>query len=287
MGDTMNTGKTKNLGIIGFPIEHSLSPVLQNAALAAADLDYTYIAMPVQSAQLCHAVDGLKALGFCGINVTIPHKTAIIPLLDSIDENARMIGAVNTVVNKNGKLVGYNTDVIGFTEGLIHHGFQAAGRNAVLLGAGGAARSVVWGLIKSGIRSISIGVRNADKARPLLESFGTHAAMQVFTWEDPSFEQELAKADLLVNTTPLGMYPKVDAAPPVPWEQLKPDAFVYDIIYTPWETKFLQLAKQHGHPVLNGTEMLVGQGAAAFKLWLGQNADVQIMTKALRNALKA
>ena len=283
----MNTGKTKNLGIIGFPIEHSLSPVLQNAALEAAGLDYTYIAMPVQAEQLGQAVDGLKALGFSGVNVTIPHKTAIMALLDSVDEGARMIGAVNTVVNRCGKLFGYNTDVIGFTEGLKNHGFQAAGRRAALLGAGGAARSVVWGLIKSGIKRISIGVRNVEKARPLMESFGAYASMQLFPWEDASFAQELSNADLLVNTTPLGMYPKTEAVPPVQWERLKKDAFVYDIIYTPEKTKFLQLAEQHGHPILNGTEMLVGQGAAAFKLWLEKDADVQVMTDALRNALKA
>ncbi len=260
---------------------------MQNAALEAAGLDYTYIAMPVQPRYLRSAVQGLKALGFCGINVTIPHKTTIMPLLDCVDENARMIGAVNTVVNKNGQLFGYNTDVIGFIEALRHHGFQAADRRAVLLGAGGAARSIVLGLIKSGIKRIAIGVRNVEKARPLLESFGTYVDIQLFPWKDQAFIQELSGADLLINATPLGMYPKIDAAPPVQWECLKNNVFVYDIIYTPEKTQFLQMAEQHGHSILNGTEMLVGQGAAAFKLWLGKEADVKVMTSALREALKA
>jgi shikimate dehydrogenase len=156
----MLTGTTKNLGVMGWPIAHSLSPVLQNAAIAKAGLDYVYTSLPVRPEQLAAAVTGLKALQFRGWNVTIPHKSAIMPLLDAIDEDARIIGAVNTVVNDGGKLTGYNTDVIGFIQALLDRGFDPAGKEVVLLGAGGAARAVVWGLIKAGTKVIHIGVRS-------------------------------------------------------------------------------------------------------------------------------
>ena len=139
----MIKGTTKNLGVMGWPIAHSLSPVLQNAAIAAADLDYTYMALPVKPEALAAAVNGLKALQFRGFNVTIPHKTAIMPLLDEIDEDARIIGAVNTVVNDDGKLTGYNTDVTGFIDAMLAREFNPKAKEVVLLGAGGAARAVV------------------------------------------------------------------------------------------------------------------------------------------------
>ena len=281
----MFTGKTKNLGVIGNPIVHSLSPVLQNAALACAGLDYAYIAMPVQSSALADAVQGIRALGFRGVNVTIPHKTAIMPLLDAIDEDARMIGAVNTVVNNDGHLTGYNTDVLGFMDALLEKGFMPEGKTAVLLGAGGAARAVIWGLLKHKVARICIGVRNPGKVQPLVEAFEQYAAIDVFHWESEAFQKVLSETDLLVNTTPLGMYPQVEAMPPVDWTCVAVRALVYDIIYTPGKTRFLQQAEQHGHKILNGEHMLAGQGAAAFELWTGQKADLAVMMEALRRAL--
>ena len=281
----MFTGKTKNLGVMGWPIAHSFSPALHNAALAAAGLDYAYIALPVEPAALADAVRGLRSLGFRGVNVTIPHKTAIMEYLDRIDEDARRIGAVNTVVNEGGRLCGYNTDVLGFIDAMKARGFAPAGQQAVVLGAGGAARAVLWGLIKEKVSSISIGVRNVEKARPLAEEFGEFIPMQLFDWQQAEFTQALEQAGLLVNTTPLGMYPKVDAAPPVDWRHVAAKAFVYDIIYTPGQTKFLRQAAENGNPTLNGEGMLAGQGAAAFALWTGQPADINVMKAALRQAL--
>lgn len=281
----MYTGNTKNLGVIGDPILHSLSPVMHNQALLAANLDYVYIAMQVKSHVLTEAVNGLRSLNFRGFNVTIPHKTNILPLLDTLDEDAQAIGAVNTVVNDNGCLKGYNTDVFGFVSALEKHGFSIAGKKVVVLGAGGAARAVIWGLIKQHAARLTIGVRNPDKAADLVTYFRKYMDIRLFHWQQESFTAELVQADLLVNTTPLGMFPHGDAMPPVPWEQLNPAAFVYDIIYTPTKTLFLQKAAEYGHPILNGEEMLVGQGAAAFKLWTGQEPSAEVMLTALQTTL--
>ena len=282
----MLTGTTKNLAVIGWPIAHSLSPVLQNAAIEKAGIDYVYTALPVKPEDLSSAVNGLKALQFRGWNVTIPHKTAIMELLDEIDEDARIIGAVNTVVNDAGHLKGFNTDVTGFIQALRDKGFDPEDKTVVLLGAGGAARAVVWGLLKAGAQAIRIGVRTPAKVQPLVEEFRQYGTITVKHWESEAFAAELSTADLLVNTTPLGMTPQVEAMPPVDWSNVKADAFVYDIIYTPAETLFLREAREKGHPTLNGEGMLAGQGAAAFEKWTGVKPDVELMKNKLREALK-
>ena len=171
----MLTGKTGNLGVMGWPIAHSLSPAMQNAALAKAGIDYVYTALPVEPVHLAAAVAGLRALRFRGWNVTIPHKQAVIDLLDEIDEDAQIIGAVNTVVQENGRLMGFNTDVVGFLAGLAGAGFSLAQKRVVLLGAGGAARAVLWGLIKSGASRVAIGVRHPEKAEMLRQAFSPRA----------------------------------------------------------------------------------------------------------------
>lgn len=286
----MFTGKTKNVGVIGYPIEHSLSPVLQNAAIEKAELDYAYIAMPVKPEDLRDAVRGMRALGFRGINVTIPHKTEIMQYLDEIDEDAKIIGAVNTVVNTDGYLKGYNTDVIGSIDALYHHDVEIKGMHVVLFGAGGAARAIIWGLLKAGAAQVTLGVRNVPKVQPVAEYFSNFLkegqSLKLFNWNDEGFEEFLKTADILINTTPLGMAPKVDAAPPVKWEAVKPGAFAYDIIYTPAKTRFLKDAEAHGCAILNGEEMLAGQGAAAFKLWTDVEPELSVMTEALRKALE-
>lgn len=281
------TGTTQNLGVMGWPIRHSLSPVLQNAALEKAGLDYVYVALPVPPEKLRTAVAGLQAMGFAGWNVTIPHKQAIMPLLDEIDEDARIIGAVNTVIHKDGRLIGHNTDVTGFLLPFKRRGIDLRGKKVALLGAGGAARAVIWGLLREGVSSLAIGVRNPRKAEPLIEEFAPYGILHIHHWEDEAFREELGEADLLVNTTPLGMTPHTDGMPPVVWQDLKASAIVYDIIYTPAHTRFLREAAAHGHTILNGEEMLAGQGAAAFALWTGQEADLDCMLTALRAELSS
>lgn len=281
------SGATKNLGVIGWPIVHSLSPAMQTAAIRAAGVDYAYIAMPVRPEALPQAVQGLRSLGFRGFNVTIPHKTAVIDCIDEIDEDARRIGAVNTVVNENGKLLGRNTDVLGFLQGLARCGAAIQNHKAVILGAGGAARAVVWGLIREKAEKITVGVRDAEKAKAALADFSQLADIEVCSWRDGRFETALGEADILVNTTPLGMSPKIDEVPPVNWNHVRPEAFVYDIIYTPERTRFLREAEARGHLVLNGASMLVGQGAEAFAMWTGIRPDEAVMEKALLDSLRA
>ncbi|MCF2584655.1 shikimate dehydrogenase [Mitsuokella multacida] len=281
----MIKGTTKNLGVMGWPIAHSLSPVLQNAAIEEAGLDYVYISLPVPPEKLKEAVAGLRAMQFTGWNVTIPHKQAIMAELDAVDEDARIIGAVNTVVNRDGHLTGYNTDCIGFMQPLAQQGFLPKGKEATILGAGGAARAVIWGLLRAKVKRITLGVRNPAKAARLAEEFAAYGEIQVLHWEDSAFAEHLAVTDLLVNTTPLGMYPHVEGMPPVDWTKLKKDALVYDIIYTPERTRFLSEAQAHGHAIINGEGMLAGQGEAAFTLWTGVAPDLALMKRALREEL--
>ena len=281
----MFTGKTKNLAVIGSPIEHSLSPAMQNAALCAAGLDFAYIALPVSPEALGDAVRGLRALGFCGFNVTIPHKAAILPLLDEVSEAARAVGAVNTVVQEAGRLKGFNTDVEGFLDALEARDFSPQGKAVVLFGAGGAARAALYGLLQAGAASVTLGVRNCEKARPLVQEFGQYGEVRVFDWHEKAFAAAVEEAALVVNTTPLGMAPQTAAMPPVPWEAVRARTFFYDIIYTPQQTEFLARAAALGCPTLNGEAMLVGQGAAAFSLWTGVKPDFAVMMSALRAVL--
>lgn len=282
----MITGQTRNFGVIGHPIGHSLSPAMQNAGIRAAGLDCVYIAMPVRETELRQAVEGLKALGFEGFNVTIPHKQAVMAYLDEIDADARMIGAVNAVAIHDGRLIGYNTDMTGFLQGMHKHGFSPQGKNAVLLGAGGAARAIIWGLVKEGVQSLTIGVRNVPKVQAVAEYFRPHMDIHVLDWQSEAFGQRLQEAQLLINSTPLGMAPHVDAMPPVDFGLVSREAFVYDIIYTPAETMFLRRAREHGCRTLNGEEMLVGQGAEAFRIWTGHHLPTEPMAQALRQCLE-
>ena len=277
---------TKNLGIIGYPIGHTLSPVMQMAAIKAADLDYSYIAIPVQQGKLIPAVEGLRSLGFRGWNVTIPLKSLITNTLDSLDADAKMIGAVNTVVNDGGRLTGYNTDVNGFLAALSEVQFMPDECNAVVLGAGGAARAVIWGLCKRNAGHIAVGVRNPEKYKAIIEDFKVFDEIDIFHWESEEFKDQMQQADILINTTPLGMMPDIDEMPPVDVSLLPEGALVYDIIYTPAKTKFLAKAEELGYPILNGMTMLLYQGVEAFRLFTGVEPDEKVMLEALKDALK-
>jgi shikimate dehydrogenase len=213
----MITGNTKKVGIIGWPVGHSMSPAMHNAAFSKAQLDYVYVPLAVQPGQLKEAVAGLKALGFVGANVTIPYKVEIMAYLDEIDCSARRVGAVNTIVVKNGRCVGYNTDAQGFVQALKHYNIAIEGQQAVLLGAGGAARAVISGLLDAGIKSIAIGARNYQKAEEFLADF---PGLTVFNWQDALFIERLGQCDILINCTPLGMAPRLEETPPVVWTKL-------------------------------------------------------------------
>ena len=282
----MITGKTKLLGVIGAPIGHSLSPIIQNAALHAAGLDYVYAALPVRPAALVSAVYGLRDAGLAGFNVTIPFKTEILSLMDALSEDARRIRAINTVViEEDGSLVGHNTDVTGFLAGLTEHGISPAGKRVVLIGAGGAARAALWGLLRSNVSSVAFGVRNAAKGAALAADFATDGDVRAVCFDDPAFAAALHSADIVVQTTPMGMTPHTEEMPPVDMAALHPSAVVYDLIYTPAETRFLREARALGCETINGETMLVAQGAEAFHLWTGVCPDMELMKNVLREEL--
>ena len=281
----MITGKTRLLAVIGAPIGHSLSPIIQNAALHAAGLDYVYAALPVRADALASAVRGLRDAGIAGFNVTIPFKTEIIPLLDALGEDARRIQAVNTVVIEDGRMVGHNTDVAGFHAGFAERGIALTGKKAVLIGAGGAARAALWGLLRSGVSSVAIGVRSVEKGAALAADFAADGDVRAVSFDDAAWIAACSDADLVVQTTPLGMTPHTEEMPPVDAAMINPSAVVYDLIYTPAETRFLREARAQGCETINGETMLVAQGAEAFHLWTGIRPDVELMKRVLREEL--
>ena len=198
----------------------------------------------------------------------------------------KKIGAVNAVAIQDGFMTGYNTDVVGFLQGMHNHGFSPAGKHAVLLGAGGAARAIIWGLIKEGVASLTIGVRNVVKAQAVADYFRPYMQIQVMDWQSWEFRRMLVQSQLLINSTPLGMEPNTLTLHPIDWAAVPAGIFVYDIIYTPAETMFLRMAREHGCQTLNGEEMLVGQGAEAFRIWTGHQLPTEPMAQALRKCLE-
>jgi shikimate dehydrogenase len=283
------TGTTQILGVIGDPVSHSLSPVMHNAALARLGADYVYVALPVAAQDLATAIAGFAAVGVRGFNVTIPHKQAVVPLLVEVTAEARAVGAVNTVWRTEQGWAGTNTDVAGFVAPLRAMP-DWAGKTALVLGNGGAARAVVAGCGQLGMTQVQVVGRSPEKLRAFEASWPEIAegvSPTVHPWQ--ALPQLLPTADLIVNTTPLGMGAAA-AQTPLTVEELAlaPDrAVVYDLIYTPRPTWLLALAQQRGLVALDGLEMLVQQGAAALELWLGQPVPVHTMRQALEDWLAA
>ncbi|MBN3879697.1 shikimate dehydrogenase [Nostoc sp. JL23] len=284
------TGKTKLLGVIGHPVEHSLSPVMHNAAIAQLGLDYIYLPFPIEPQNLEVAIAGFAAVGVVGFNVTIPHKQAIIPLLSEITPLAQTIGAVNTVSRQNNKWVGTNTDIEGFIAPLqTTYKQDWSQKVAVILGNGGAAIAVVAGCIQLGFAQIHVVGRNMQRLQEFRNSWSNSTLaekFQVHQWEE--LPKLIPQANLLVNTTPIGMYPKVDESPLSVEEiaNLPTGAIAYDLIYIPKPTQFLQQAEKQGAIAIDGLEMLVQQGVAALKIWLHlETLPVEVMRQALQNHL--
>lgn len=278
-------GTTKVVGLLGWPVEHSMSPAMHNAAFREAGLNYTYVPFPVQPEHLAKAVDAIRALNLAGANVTIPHKVAVMQYLDEIDEDAQKIGAVNTIVNVQGRLVGYNTDGQGFIRSLAEQGIGVKAAKVVLLGAGGAARAVVEALLSAGAASVTIAARSGDKANHLAGHYSSPAVTGI-DWQSDVLTRRLAECDLLINATPLGMAPAVEKIPPVNWPALASQTIVCDLIYNPLMTRFLQQAKERGHQVVTGEGMLAGQGALAFQIWTKTAAPYDVMAGNLLQQLK-
>ncbi len=282
------TGKTKLLGIIGDPVEHSLSPVMHNAAIANLGLDYIYVPFPVKG-DLEKAIAGFTATGLVGFNITIPHKQKIIPLLTEISDDAANIGAVNTVWRTESGWKGTNTDAVGFIAPLKAMSRDWTQMTPVILGNGGAARAVIAGLTNLGCSEIHVVGRNADKLARFYQSW-SHATnissiLKIHNWDNLS--SLIPAADLLINTTPIGMSPHIDASPVDEslMQKLKTDAIAYDLIYTPNPTQFLKLARDRGATAIDGLEMLLQQGVAALEIWLEQPVPVDVMRDSLKEYL--
>jgi len=289
-------GRTQLVGLIGWPVEHSLSPAMHNAAFAALGLNWRYVPMPVRPGQVEAAIRGLAALGFRGVNVTVPHKQAVMAVCDTLADNAQQIGAVNTVLVERRTdglpgIHGHNTDDQGFVRALQHSDFGSTeGWHAVIVGAGGAARAVVYGLLAMDCAEVIVLNRTWERARSLVAELSRHSdwaphlQAQAFTSE--ALMECARKADLLVNATSVGMLPHVD-------ESIWPDIVslpghltVVDLVYNPPETRLLQQARQAGARPIGGLEMLVQQGTLAFELWTGLAPPVEVMRVACEQALR-
>ncbi|AGT32862.1 shikimate 5-dehydrogenase [Geobacillus genomosp. 3] len=271
-------------GLIGFPVGHSLSPLMHNDAFARLGIPARYHLFSVKREQVGEAIAGVRALGIAGVNVTIPHKMAVIPFLDDIDDHARRIGAVNTIVNENGRLVGYNTDGPGYVRALEEEMEVALdGKRILLIGAGGGARGIYFSLLSTAAERIDIANRTIEKAEQLVRSGEGEGRSAFFSLAEA--ERRVAEYDIMINTTSVGMHPKEDEQP-LSLEGLRPGTIVSDIIYNPLETKWLKEAKARGARVQNGVGMLVYQGALAFEKWTGQWPDVKRMKQLVTAQLR-
>ncbi len=288
------TGKTKVIGIFGDPVEHSLSPLLHNAVINELGLDMVYVPWRVRTAMLEDAVTAVRALGLAGVNLTIPHKEKVLPYLDKLDVEAEIIGAVNTVVNNDGILIGYNTDGDGLAMSLHkEHGFSPAGKKITIIGAGGAARGIAASMAMQGAKQIYIANRTPLKAVKLAREFSdrmvnTAAGRKTFFigigFEAGELKKILKDTDLLVNASSAGMGGMNNLD--LPLRALSKEAVVSDIVYKPVQTKLLTDAADIGLRIENGLGMLACQGAMAFSLWTGQEPPVEIMRKVLDKEVK-
>ena len=279
MSSGVISGKTKVCGVIGDPIEHTMSPVMHNVAFSELGLDYVYVAFRVKGEELDKAIEGMKALDIAGLNVTIPHKVTVIPLLDELDPLAEKIGAVNTIVNNGGFLKGYNTDAMGFLQTLLDKGVEPEGENVVVLGAGGASRAISFILAERGANLVILNrIEELDWAEELAQQISRVFRKEVKAWElsELNLSTALDKADVLVNATSVGMIPNT-AGTPVPLKLLRPGLVVFDIVYNPTATRLLREANQAGAKTAGGLNMLAWQGALAFEMWTGQKAPVDLM----------
>lgn len=280
-------GTTKLVGLIGWPVNHSLSPQMHNAAFADKGLDFCYVAFPVMPAALKEAVRGLRALGIVGANVTIPHKEKVLAYLDEASSEAQAIGAVNTILIDEDRLLGYNTDAMGFLTSLEQEAkVQLEGTRVVVIGAGGAGRAVSVAVAFARVGEIVLTDIVKDKAERLvatLQAVRPEVKSRALVHNSEQFAEYVKSADIVVNATPLGMRPD-DPAPLDP-ALLSKKTFVCDVIYIPAETTLLRAAREKGCRTLNGSGMLVHQGAAAFKIWTGVEPNIALMRGVVTKAL--
>jgi shikimate dehydrogenase len=273
----MSGNQTKLFCLIGDPVEHSLSPKMINAAFREMGKDCVYLAFRVRKEDLGITIKGLKALGFLGCNVTIPHKVSVKEHLDRIDESARLSGAVNVISNSAGELIGYNTDGAGALKALEAGGRRLSGAKVLILGYGGAARGVAFEIAQKGNPAeLAISGRSLSKALSLAREVSALAPAHAI----PLSGCREARADIIINCTPVGMWPKINVSL-LKAEDLGANCTVMDLVYTPPETELMRLARLRGCKIISGLEMLVQQGARAFEIWLGEPAPIDVMRRAL------
>ena len=276
---TSITAKTMVLCVIGHPIEHSMSPTMHNAAIQDLELDYVYIAYDIHPNNLEKAVQGFKALNITGINVTIPHKETIMKYLDEIDPVAQKIGAINTIKKENDCLKARNTDALGGKQALKDAGCKTQGKNILFLGSGGVSRALCYVLaeeVNKIVLTDIIEARAVALAKEIKATTGVN--IDGFASKDQVLKQKINDIDILINATPIGMYPKVNDTP-ISKEFLHSDLFVFDVVYNPLETQLMKDATKIGCRTLGGLDMLVNQGATAFEWWTGKKPNSTLMKK--------
>ncbi|MDD5434217.1 MAG: shikimate dehydrogenase [Nitrospira sp.] len=280
------TGKTKVVGIIGWPVSHSLSPVMHNAAFDYLGLDYCYVPFAIEPGCLKEAMEAVPALNIVGLNVTVPHKEKVLNYISELSEESRMIGAVNTLKVAGHRLIGYNTDGLGFANSLKEAGYPLAKHSLLILGSGGAAKAVAFQSAAEGVKEIIIANRTVSKAVSLktqLAGYFPLLKIEVTGITYNELSRVTDKVDAIVNTTSVGLA-GVDESP-IPGELLHKGLFICDLIYNPSETTLLKYAKEAGCRYINGLGMLVHQGAASFRLWTGIEPPIEIMRRAVEAAL--
>ncbi|PKL73456.1 MAG: shikimate dehydrogenase [Methanobacteriales archaeon HGW-Methanobacteriales-2] len=281
----MITGKTGLVGIMGDPVEHSLSPTMHNAAFELLKLDYVYVPFHVKRGNLSPAMEGARNMGIKGLNLTIPHKIEVIKYLDELEGVAELIGAVNTVKFTENHVVGYNTDGFGAVKA-IEEKKPIKGKKIIILGAGGAARAISFQLILNGVGEVLIANRTQEKACNLKDELTETSNTSVDCLElGDELSLELEDADVLINTTPVGMYPHHNDEPVVKADRMHADLLVNDIVYNPLETGLLREASKVGAQVVHGTKMLIYQGVEAFRIWTGVTPPVEVFETVLMREL--
>ncbi len=275
-------GSTQLTCIIGSPVDHSKSPYMHNLAFEKLGLDYAYMAFDIKEGSLKQGVDGLRTLNVRGFNITMPHKQEVMKYLDKIEEDAKLIGAVNTVLNNNGKLIGYNTDGKGFIKSLEERNVKYIDEKIVIIGAGGAAKAIAIELALKGVENIVIVNRTLEKAEAISHTINKNiegSESRSLVLDEKLLKEELKDASILINTTSVGMGDSIDKNIIKNEDTLDKDLFVADLIYNPVKTKFLSMAEEKGCRIMNGLDMLVYQGALVFKIWTGADMPVEVMKK--------
>ncbi|QHW30489.1 shikimate dehydrogenase [Paenibacillus rhizovicinus] len=285
MGNNVDS-HTVLYSVIGDPIRHSKSPIMMNRAFRECGINGIYTAFHITADRLGDFVAGVRAMGIRGVNVTIPHKLDIMPLLDEIHESAQAIGAVNTIVNDGGRLTGYNTDGIGYVRSLKEEArSDLSGARVLIVGAGGATRGILYALAREGVASVTISNRTVARAQELADAFGGQGPSIRAIGQD-ELQAACADSDIIINTTSIGMYPNVDATP-LDCSWLRPGTIASDLIYNPLTTRFLEEAKAQGCLIHGGLGMFIYQGAYAFEYWTGQPAPAAAMRETVLSALQS